>query len=54
MGICRTCIITSSSYKGQYDLSSISLRSTESHEAQCSQLNGDLHEHYSKAYGINR
>ena len=54
MRICRTCMITSSCYKNQYDLSSISLRSTESHEAQCSQLNGELHEHYSKTYGINR
>ena len=32
--ICRTCMITSRGYKGQFDLSSILLRSTESHEAQ--------------------
>ena len=51
MRICRTCMITSSSYKGQYDLSSISAKS---HEAQCRQLNGDLYDHYSKVYGINQ
>ena len=52
--ICRTCMITSSGYKGQYDISSVSLRSTESHKAQCSQLNGELYVYYSKTYGINR
>ena len=50
MCICRTCMITSSGYKGQYDISSISLRSTESHEDQCTLLNGELYEHYSKAW----
>lgn len=52
--ICRTCMITSSSYKGQFDLSSICLRSAETHETQCRQLDGPLSDHYSKAYGINR
>ena len=54
MCICRTCMITSSYYKGQYDISSITLRSTGSHEAQCSQLNGDLHDHYSNPGGKDR
>ena len=51
--IYRTCMITSSGYKDQCNISSVSLRSTESHEAQCSQLNGEFYVHYSKAYGIN-
>ena len=54
MHICRTCMITSSGYNGQYDISSVSLRCTESHEDQCTLLNGELYEHYSKTYGINR
>ena len=54
MRICRTCMITSNCYKCQYDLSSVVLRSTGSHETQCSHLNGPLRDHYSKTYGINR
>ena len=54
MRICRSCMVTKNEYKSMSDISHIARRSTVNHEQQCRSLNGPLHNHYSKTYGINR
>ena len=51
---CRTCYITNSTYKALSDSSKLQLRSDDKHHRECDLVDGPLHGHYSKTYGINR
>ena len=51
---CRTCYVTTDTYKTISNSSELTLRSDEKHRQECLQLNGPTYEHYSKIYGINR
>ena len=51
---CRTCYVTQDVFKTLSDSSQLELRSDEKHCQECDSLNGPLHDHFSKTYGINR
>ena len=54
---CRSCMVKTKSYKDKFSSNDLFLRIAEVHETQCGELEeaeGDLKEHYSKTYGINR
>jgi len=51
---CRTCYVTQDVYKTLSDSSQFELCSDEKHCQECDSLNGPLHDHFSKTYGINR
>ena len=51
---CRTRLCTTESMSESFTAKSFQPRHQELHEQHCALLNGDLHSHYSKVYGINR
>jgi len=54
---CHSCMVKTKAYKDKFTSNDLFLRTTEMHETQCKELEeaeGDLKEHYSKTYGINR
>ena len=54
---CRTCMVKTTSYKDKFLSSDFCQRTAEIHKRQCDELDaaeGDLKDHYSKTYGINR
>ena len=50
---CRTCYITNTTYKALSNSAELDLRSDDKHQHECDLVNGPLHDHYSKAYGVN-
>ena len=51
---CRTCYITNCTYKALSNSAKLELRYDEKHRRECDLVNGPLHDHYSRVYGINR
>ena len=52
--ICRSCMVTPAQCQKVFNEANCLLRTPESHEEQCLLISGDLQNHYSKAFGINR
>ena len=51
---CRTCYVLNTAYKTLSISTELELRSEDKHRCECDLVNGPLHDHYSKTYGINR
>ena len=51
---CRTCLATRDTLSSHYISDNYEMRSTHSHNNQCSMLSGPTTSHFSKTYGINR
>lgn len=50
---CRTCLIANANLTSSFLSNSFVLRNKDNYEDQCKLLEGPLHDHYSKTYGIN-
>lgn len=54
---CRTCLVTHTTYHNKFQSQSVSKRPQSEHEEHCVEIeegDGELKEHYSKTYGVNR